>query len=197
MSIWLILQVVLNVVFLIGLALCFVHIQRRREDDPRLSQGLRLLQSKISVLEDLSDHSENQVNQMMTLLDKKLQEVRRSINSVNQHVSEVDRSIAKSKKMAEIIVKEIPHKEIVDRTTTDKYKKAAQMAHQGLGVDRIVSELGLPRNEVQLIAKVNRKKYVFEGQDTHWEPSSREKQESQGNQDNNDIEEFQSFQIGS
>ena len=192
MGIWFILQIALNIIFLVGLGLCLVRVQRQREDDPKLNQGLRLLQSKISVLEDLSDHSENQVNQMMTLLDKKLQEVRRTISSVSQHISEVDRSIEKSKKMAEIIVKDIPHKEIVDRKTSDKYKKAAQMAHQGLGVDRIVSELGLPRNEVQLIAKVNRKKYIFEGQDTDWVPSAREEQQNQ-----DEVEEFQSFQIGS
>ena len=193
MSIWVGLQIILNLILLVGLALCFVRIQRQREDNPRLNQGLRLLQSKISVLEDLSDHSENQVNQLMTLLDKKLQEVRRSINNVNEHMVEMDQSIEKSKKMAEVIVNKIPHKEIIERKTTDKYKKAAQMAHQGIGVDRIVSELGLPRNEVQLIAKVNRKKYIFADKENLW-ASSAQQEESATKED---VEAFKAFQIGS
>ena len=193
MSIWVGLQIILNLILLVGLALCFVRIQRQREDNPRLNQGLRLLQSKISVLEDLSDHSENQVNQLMTLLDKKLQEVRRSINNVNEHMVEMDQSIEKSKKMAEVIVNKIPHKEIIERKTTDKYKKAAQMAHQGIGVDRIVSELGLPRNEVQLIAKVNRKKYIFADKENLW--ASPAQQEEPATKE--DVEAFKAFQIGS
>ncbi|MCJ8276199.1 MAG: hypothetical protein HRT44_11505 [Bdellovibrionales bacterium] len=76
MSIWILLQIVFNVLFLVGLSVAMVRIFKEKGDDPRLNQGLRLLQSKISILEDLSDHTENQVKQLMTLLDKKLHEVR-------------------------------------------------------------------------------------------------------------------------
>ncbi|MCB0377098.1 MAG: DUF2802 domain-containing protein [Bdellovibrionales bacterium] len=162
MGIWFLIQIAVNIFFLIGLSMCLVKIFKDKEDDPRLSQGLRLLQSKIAILEDLSDHTENQVKQLMALLDKKLQEVRKAMSSVNQHICEVDRSIAKSQKMAEKIANEIPHQQIVEKNLENKYIKAAQMAHQGSGVDEIVQSLGLPRGEVELITKINRKKFVYE-----------------------------------
>ena len=145
MSIWILLQIVFNVVFLVALAFCAVRIFRDKGDDPRLNQGLRLLQSKISILEDLSDHTENQVKQLMTLLDKKLHEVRGTLSEVNEHISEVDRSIQKSQKMAEIIRDEIPHNEIVEKKLESKYIRAAQMAHGGATVEQIVNALNLPR----------------------------------------------------
>ncbi|MCJ8276200.1 MAG: DUF2802 domain-containing protein, partial [Bdellovibrionales bacterium] len=64
--------------------------------------------------------------------------------------------------MAEIIRDEIPHNEIVEKKLENKYIRAAQMAHGGSSVDDIVQELGLPRAEVELIAKVNRKKCVYD-----------------------------------
>lgn len=162
MSIWILLQIVVNVFFLVGISVCVVKVFKDKDDDPRLSQGLRLLQSKISILEDLSDHTENQVKQLMMLLDKKLQEVRGTLSSVNDHITEVDRSIQKSQKMAEIIRDEIPHSQIVEKKLENKYIRAAQMAHSGSSVEEIVEALGLPVAEVALITKVNRKKCVYD-----------------------------------
>ena len=131
MSIWVLLQVVVNLIFLVGLAVCLVRVFREPKDDPRLTQGLRLLQSKISILEDLSDHTENQVKQLMTLLDKKLHEVRGTIQQVSHHMGEVDRSLEKSKKMAIQIQSEMAPDHIVEKKLENKYIKAAQLAHQG------------------------------------------------------------------
>lgn len=161
MSIWVLLQIVVNLCFLVGLAVCLIRVFREPKDDPRLTQGLRLLQSKISILEDLSDHTENQVKQLMTLLDKKLHEVRGTIHQMNAQMGEVDRSIEKTKKMAEQIQNEIAHDQIVEKKLENKYISAAQMAHQGKSVEDIVRELGLPKAEVELIAKVNRKNCVY------------------------------------
>ena len=86
-SIWVLIQIFVNVFFAVGIVVALIKSFKTREDDPRLTQGLRLLQSKISILEDLSDHTENQVQQLMTLLDKKLHEVRGTINQVSQHIS--------------------------------------------------------------------------------------------------------------
>ncbi len=156
---------------IVGVSLCLVKVFRDREDDPRLTQGLRLLQSKISILEDLSDHTETQVKQLMTLLDKKLHEVRGSIGQVNQHIGEVDRSIEKSKMMAEKIQNEIAHDQIVEKKIENKYIQAAQLAHQGHSVDEIVQALNLPKAEVQLITRINKKKCVYDQK----EPSIQDK----------------------
>ena len=162
MSVWVLLQIVVNLFLVSGVVVCLVRTFREPKDDPRLTQGLRLLQSKISILEDLSDHTENQVKQLMMLLDKKLQEVRGTMQQVNHSMGEVDRSIEKSKKMAEAIQKEMTHDNIVEKKLENKYIQAAQMAHQGFSVEEIVSKLSLPKAEVELIAKINKKKCVYD-----------------------------------
>jgi len=161
-TVWILIQVVFNIFLLAGLALCLLKVFKNKEDDPRLNQGLRLLQSKISILEDLSDHTENQVKQLMILLDKKVQDVRHTLNHINQQMNEVDRSIEKSKKMAEIIQNEIPHDKIVEKKIENKYIQAAQMAHSGQSVDDIVRALNLPKAEVDLIVKINKKNCVYD-----------------------------------
>ena len=161
MSIWVLLQVVFNLAMLMGVALCLVRSFREPKDDPRLNHGLRLLQSKISILEDLSDHTENQVKQLMALLDKKLIDVRGAIHQVNGLMGEVGRSIADSRKMAEEFKQELVPDKIVEKKIENKYIQAAKMAHQGMAVDEIVKQLGLPKGEVQLIAKINRDKCVY------------------------------------
>ena len=166
MTIYFVVQIVVNLALLIGVSIALIQTFKKKEDDPRLTQGLRLLQSKISILEDLSDHTENQVKQLMTLLDKKLQEVRGTIDQMNRHIGEVDRSIEKSQKMAEIIQNEIPHEKISEKRMENRYIQAAQMAHRGLSVDEIVEQTGLPKVEVQLITKVNRKQCIYKGPET-------------------------------
>jgi len=183
MNLWFVLQLVLNFVLFSGVVFCLIKIQRDREEDIRINQGLRLLQSKIAVLEDLSDHTESQSRQIMSLMDKKLNEVRGVLQHVNQHIVDVDKAVEKSQKMAEKITKEIPHQEIVEQKITNKYVKAAKLAHQGMAVVDIVKHLGLPRNEVELIAKVNRKKCVFENEVLDFE-------------DTPEDDDFQSIRIG-
>ena len=162
MSIWILLQILVNLFLIAGVAVCLIKVFKDKEDDPRLTQGLRLLQSKISILEDLSDHTENQVKQLMTLLDKKLHEVRGTMGHINQRIGEVDRSIQRSQQMAEQIQKEMVPDQILEKKLENKYIQAAQMAHKGHGVEDIVRALNLPKAEVELIAKVNKKKCVYE-----------------------------------
>lgn len=162
MSVWILIQVVCNLFLLAGLALCLVKIFKPQEDDPRLNQGLRLLQSKIAILEDLSDHTENQVKQLMALLDKKLHEVRGTMTHINQQIHEVDQSIAQSKQMAQMIQNEIQPDHIVEKKIENRYIQAAQMAHAGETVEAIVKALGLPKAEVDLIVKINKKNCVYD-----------------------------------
>lgn len=208
MSIWILLQLVVNVFLVAGVSVCLIKVFRDKEDDPRLTQGLRLLQSKISILEDLSDHTENQVKQLMTLLDKKLHEVRGTISQVNQHIGEVDKSIQKSRQMAQEIQNEIAHDQIVEKKLENKYIQAAQLAHQGHTVDQIVKVLNLPKAEVELIAKVNKKKCVYENknrsvQDKIFSQSLEMPNISQGEKANLDFQqavqehnEFRSVKLG-
>jgi hypothetical protein len=162
--VWILLQVLFNIFVLAGIIVCLIKAFKSKEDDPRLTQGLRLLQSKISILEDLSDHTENQVKQLMTLLDKKLHEVREVMGQVNQHMGEVDRSIKQSQRVAQQIQNEMTPDRIFEKKLENKYIQAARLAHSGYSVEEIVQQLQLPKAEVELIAKVNKKKCVYEGE---------------------------------
>ena len=162
MTIWFIAQVIFDITLVIGLLFCIVKMRRDREEDIRINHGLRLLKSKIAVLEDLSEHTESQSQHIMGLLDKKIREVKKTLRHINQHMLEVDKVVEKSERIAKKMTEEIPHQEIVERNTTSKYIVAAKLAHQGHSVEEITEKLGLPKTEVELICKVNRKKFVFE-----------------------------------
>lgn len=162
MTIWIVVQLVINLILLAGLSFCAAKLFRKQEDDPRLTQGLRLLQSKIAILEDLSDHTETQVKQLMSLLDKKLQEVRGTVATAQQQMQEMSRSLQEGQKRAEQIYQEISTDQLIEKKIENKYIQAARLAHEGRSVDEIVHHLQLPRAEVELIVKVNQKKCIYD-----------------------------------
>ncbi len=162
MSFWFLLQLLVNVILLAGIVGMWVRLNRPPKDDPRLSKGLQLLQSKIAVLEDLSDRTETQVNQLTALLEQKVKDIQAKIQSSEKQLSKIDMSMQKSLEVAKIFQDRIPHNEIVERQNTIKYVKAARLAHQGLSVDEIAEQVTeLSRGEIEFIAKVNRDQLQF------------------------------------
>lgn len=165
MSFWVLLQVLVNLVLFAGLAVTWVRLSRPAKDDPRLSKGLQLLQSKIAVLEDLSDRTETQVSQLTALLETKCRDIQEKIAAADRQISRIDASAKKSLEVANIFQDRIPHSEIVERQNTIKYVTAARLAHQGLTVDEIVARVDLSRAEIEFIAKVNRDRLQFSEED--------------------------------
>lgn len=162
MSFWFLLQLLVNVILFAGVVGMWVRLQRPPKDDPRLSKGLQLLQSKISVLEDLSDRTETQVNQLTALLEQKVKDIQSKIQSSEKQISKIDQSMQKSLEVAKIFQDRIPHNEILERQNTIKYVKAARLAHQGMSVDEIASQVtDLSRGEIEFIANVNRDQLMF------------------------------------
>src|ERR1700750_3343667 len=90
-----------SVLFLV-IAIMWAKLRRPPQDDPRLSRGLQLLQTKITVLEDLSDRTEAQVKQLTGLLDQKSRSVQNKILEAEQQVLKIDHSMHKSMEVAEI-----------------------------------------------------------------------------------------------
>ena len=82
MTIWGLIQVVINIFLFVGLFVCIVRSPRTSKDDPRLSRGLQLLQSKISVLEDLSDKTDVQFQKIMSVIEQKVLEVQQRSRGV-------------------------------------------------------------------------------------------------------------------
>lgn len=161
MSFWILLQVILNIFFLAGVAAIWFRLHRPGKDDPRLSRGLQLLQSKISVLEDLSDRTETQVKQLTALMEAKVKEIQQQILISDRQIQKIESSRDKSLEVAKIFQDRIPHQEIIERQNTIKYVKAARLAHQGLTADEIAKQVDLSQGELEFITKVNRNNLQF------------------------------------
>lgn len=145
-------QVLINLVFLAGFVAIWIRLLKPAKDDPRLSRGLQLLQSKIAILEDLSDQVEKQVQQVTQLIEAKHQDLQ-------SYISQADDQIRKIESGKETAIESLD--DLSDRKSTAKYVKAAQMAHQGATVEEIISEVDISRAEVEFVIKVNRHQLQF------------------------------------
>lgn len=79
----------LNIIFVLGLSLnIFLRIKEKKED-LRINKGLQLLQHKISILQDLSDKTDEQVYRLVHLLDKKSNELKQITRDANESFSAI------------------------------------------------------------------------------------------------------------
>jgi hypothetical protein len=161
MTIWTLLQLIFNIVVTVFGLLALIRASRKPADDPRMSRGLQMLQSKISVLEDLSDRVETQSKQMIRLMEEKELQVKEAIDMAHAQIQQVENSIKKSVEVAKIFQDRIPHEEILERKNTIKYVEAAKMAHSGSSVKEISDRLGIPKAEAEFIVAVNKEEPRF------------------------------------
>lgn len=162
MSAWWLLQIFVDVAMAVGFSILWIRLRRPPQDDPRLSRGLQLLQSKIVVLEDLSDRTDAQVKQLSSLIEQKARLLQNKIIESEHQIQRVDQAMKRSKEVAEIFQDKIPHQEIIERQNTIRYVQAAQMAHGGKSVEEISEVVDLPKDQIELIAKLNREELVFD-----------------------------------
>ncbi|NUM59420.1 MAG: DUF2802 domain-containing protein [Bdellovibrionaceae bacterium] len=162
MSLSLLILLVLQCFMFAGLYILWIKFHKPQGDDPRLTRGLQLLQSKISVLEDLSDRTETQVNQLTALMENKIKEIQIKVIEADKIINAIEMNIHKSLEVAKIFQDKIPHKEIMERQHTIKYVKAAKLAHQGLSIEDISKEVDLTPGEIDLILKLNKENLMFE-----------------------------------
>lgn len=155
------LALIISVSSLLCTLVVIVRTRRSHREDPRLSQGLQLLQSKIAILEDLSDRTDNQVTQLTSFMEHKVKQLQSKVQEAQEHLVMIDQSIGKSMEVAEIFQDKIPHEEIIERKNRVKYVKAARLSHQGKSVEEIAQAVDLPRGEIEMIAKVNREQLMF------------------------------------
>ena len=161
MNIWFFIQLSANIALGGAIFLLWSKFQKPAKEDPRLSKGLQLLQSKIAILEDLSDRTEVLVKQLNTLMDSKVREIHNKIEQANIQVHAVEKSISKSREIAQLFQEKIPHEEIIERKTTLKYIQAARLAHEGVTSDEISRKLDIPSGEVDLIVQMNQGELLF------------------------------------
>ncbi len=162
MTVWLLLQLVLNLSLIGSSLILWQRSKRSPKEDARLSKGLQLLTSKIAILEDLSDRTEKQVTQLTDLIDQKSRSLQTKLFEAEKVIREVEGSMERSREVAEIFQDRIPHEEIIERQNTIKYVKAAQLAHRGQDIEAIANQVDLPREQLEFIAKVNRTQLMFD-----------------------------------
>lgn len=161
MNAMMLLQIFLDLCLIAGLVIVIKKVFQAPKEDPRLSKGLQLLQSKIAVLEDLSDRVDHQASQSSQLIDQKIKDIQKQLNELEKEMQKVEVSRQKSLEVARIFQDKIPHQEIIERQNTIKYVQAARLAHQGKAIDEIAKVVDLPIGELEFIIKVNRKELQF------------------------------------
>jgi hypothetical protein len=162
LSFWIIVQTALNIIFFSAFVITWIRLSRPAKDDPRLSKGLQLLQSKIAVLEDLSDRTETQSSQLTALMENKIRDIALKLEQADQMVHNIELSMNKSLEVAKIFQDKIPHEEIIERQNTVKFVRAALMAYEGRSIEEISKEIDLARGEIEFIIKVNRENLSFD-----------------------------------
>ena len=160
-TLWVLVQVLLNLLFFAGISAAWIRLKRPPSEDPRLSRGLQLLQSKIAILEDLSDRTDLQVKQLNALLEGKCVEIQNKMLEAEKIIRQIETSRQKSLETAKMFEDKIPHQQIVERQNTVKYVKAARLAHQGVSIAEILKQVDLSQAEVEFIAKVNKDHLMF------------------------------------
>lgn len=155
LNIWLILITSLNILLLAGLVLSLFLKIKEKQEDQRITKGLQLLQNKLSILEDLSDKTDEQVRKLIHLLDQKAQEVRQTLNAADQKMNQMDQTT---------LSMTTPQLQTQSTHYTDKtslYVQAAKLANQGFTVDQITQQVDLSPAELNMIIKVNRDQLQF------------------------------------
>lgn len=161
MNIWLLLLTLFNVILLAGLSFSlFLRIKEKKEDQ-RLTKGLQLLQNKISILEDLSDRTDEQVHKLVHVIDQKANEVRLQLQSADEKIDQIDIALSKALDISKVFNEQVPHQEMIDRQKTNAYVQAAKMAHQGFSIEQISAKVDLSPAEIEMITKVNKENLQF------------------------------------
>src|ERR1700722_17719746 len=151
MGLLILLQVVLDLGFIATATWLLIDRSKSKSmEDPRLSRGLQLLSSKIAILQDLMDRSENMSRQLTQLIDGKQADIQERIEEVEICLHKIEAATEKSQEAVEIFKDKIPHQEMVERQTTVKYLHAAKLAHQGLSLEAIAQQVDIPRGELEL-----------------------------------------------
>lgn len=161
MNIWLLLLTFFNIVLLAGLSFSLFLRVKEKKEDQRLTKGLQLLQNKISILEDLSDKTDQQVRKLIHILDQKTGEVRKALADSDEQIQHIEAMLNKGLEISKIFHEQIPQGELQNRQKTNLYVTAAKMAHQGYTMDQILAQVDLTPAEIQMIIKVNKDNLQF------------------------------------
>ncbi len=161
MNYWLLTLALLNVLLIAYTAFNQLGRRRAQVDDQRLTRGLQLLQNKISILQDLSDKTDEQVRRWVHLIDQKSQQVQGQIHQSDSKIEQIEAALSKALDVSKIFYEQVPQAEMIERQKTSKYVQVAKLANQGFTVEQIAQKIDLSPAEIEMIAKMNRENLQF------------------------------------
>lgn len=161
MNYWLLILSIFNILMVSIFLLSWVSRGKNKFDDSRLTKGLQLLQNKISILQDLSDKSDEQLRKWVILLEQKSNEIQNQIARADDNIHKIDQTLKKTLEVSKVFSENIPHSELADRQKTSLYAQAAQLAHQGYSLDQIKEKIDLSPAEIEIVIRLNRQQLQF------------------------------------
>jgi hypothetical protein len=130
-------------------------------EDQRLTKGLQLLQNKISILQDLSDKTDEQVRTWVHLIEQKATDVQKQLIQSDEKIAQIEQALSKALDVSKIFYEQVPASEMAERQKTSKYVQAAKLANQGFTTDQISQKVDLSIAEIDMITKMNREQLQF------------------------------------
>lgn len=161
MNYWLLSLSLLNVLLIAYIGFSELTKNKSKAEDNRLTRGLQLLQNKISILQDLSDKTDEQVRKWVHVIDQKAGEVQGQLLQSDEKILQIENALNKALDVSKIFYEQVPHAEMTDRQKTSKYVQAAKLANQGFTVDQICQKIDLSAAEIEMITKMNREELQF------------------------------------
>ncbi|MBC7458908.1 MAG: DUF2802 domain-containing protein [Bdellovibrionaceae bacterium] len=161
MNYWLLTLSLMNVLLFSFILFSWVTKNKGKVEDQRLTKGLQLLQNKISILQDLSDKSDEQVRRWVHLIEQKSHEVQNQLTLSDDKIIQIESALSKALDVSKIFYEQVPHAEMADRQKTSKYVQAAKLANQGFTTEQICQKIDLSPAEIEMISKMNREHLQF------------------------------------
>ena len=161
MNIWFVVQLMVNLVFLAGFLFLLINRKQTQKDDQKFSKGLQLLQNKISVLEDLSDQTDEQVRSLTQLLEAKYREIQGLLVESDQQIQKMEEIAKNIYAQVESSSSMMGNQSSTEVQSMNKYVKAAQMANNGKTIEEVIREIDITRGEAELIVAMNKDQLTF------------------------------------
>lgn len=165
MNYWLLALSMMNLLMLTLLLFGWLTKNKTRIEDQRLTKGLQLLQNKISILQDLSDKSDEQVHKWIHLIEQKSFEVQNQLTRSDEKIIQIETVLAKALDVTKAFAEQMPHETLAERQKTSRYAQAAKLAHQGYSAEQISEKVDLSVAEIEIIIKMNRNQLQFSEDD--------------------------------
>jgi hypothetical protein len=162
---WLLTLSMMNLLLLTLLLFSWLTKNKNKVEDQRMTKGLQLLQNKISILQDLSDKSDEQVRKWVHLIEQKSIEVQNQLTRSDEKMAQIETVLAKALDVSKAFSEQVPHETMAERQKTSRYVQAARLAHQGLSADEISQKVDLSVAEIEIIIKMNRHQLQFSEED--------------------------------